>query len=483
MAMKTHSRRDFIRTMGTGTLAAITFPLRPRIANSAGDERPNILYIMSDDHAANAVSCYGSELSRYAPTPNIDRIAGEGMRVDNCFCTNSICAPSRAVILTGQYSHLNGLSTNFESFDCSQRTFPKLLRQAGYQTAMIGKWHLRCEPTGFDYWNVLPGQGAYHDPDMIEMGTKTKHSGYVTDIITDQSMEWLDRRDSTKPFLLMCQHKAPHMPWESDDKHADMFDDVTFPEPPTFNDDYDTRTPALTYHEQTIEDHLNYWMKWDVPDGLEGPERKSWLYQQYMKVYLRSIASVDDNIGRILDYLDRTGLAENTIVVYTSDQGFFLGEHGIFDKRFMYEEALRMPLVVRYPRGIRPGSVSTDMVLNLDFAPTFLDFAGVSVPGDMQGKSAKPIFGGVSPDDWRESFYYRYSEEWLAPPHCGLRTERYKLMHFYSIQAELQWELYDLENDPYETMNLYNNPDYASIRESLKRELERQRNAVGDTEF
>ena len=470
------SRRDFIRSCTAATAATVVGRgLVWGAADSEDRERPNLLFIMADDHAAHALGCYGSRINA---TPNLDRIAREGMRFENCFCTNSICAPSRAVILTGKYSHLNGVLDNRKPFDGSQVTFPKLLQEAGYHTAMIGKWHLQSPPTGFDYWNVLPGQGRYHNPEMIEMGEKKELQGYVTDMITDLSLKFIRNRPKGKPFCLLYQHKAPHMPWEPDEKHATMYDETVFAEPVTFNDDYESRASAVREQELSVEHHLNNWMKWDVPANLSGQARKDWLYQQYMKVYLASVASIDDNVGRVLDYLDEAGLADNTIVVYTSDQGFFLGDHGLFDKRFMYEEALRMPLLIQYPREIEAGAVNTDMVLNLDFAPTFLDFAGISMPSEMQGRCLRPILAGETPPDWRTSMYYRYYEEWLVKPHYGVRTERYKLIHFQDGVDE--WELFDLRDDPRELKNVYHEPGRAEVVESLKAELRRLREYYGD---
>jgi len=359
-------RRDFLKTVGFGA-ASLTMP-RGLFANELSGNRPNIVFIMPDDHAAHALSCYGSKINK---TPNLDRIAEEGIRFNNCFCTNSICAPSRAVILTGKYSHLNGVTDNRVKFDGSQQTFPKLLQKAGYQTAMIGKWHLKSEPTGFDYWNVLPGQGVYHNPTMIEMGQRKKYTGYVSDIITDHCLKWLKERKGSKPFCLMYQHKAPHRRWEPAKRYAKLYEDVDIPLPETFNDDYKTRSAAATAATMTIERHLTRSdVKMNPPKGLAGQALKRWKYQRYIKDYLRCVASVDDNVGRFLDYLDAAGLTENTVVIYTSDQGFFLGDHGWFDKRFMYDESLRMPLLVRYPKEIKPGSVNDDIVLASPSPPT-----------------------------------------------------------------------------------------------------------------
>ncbi|KPK75325.1 MAG: sulfatase [Phycisphaerae bacterium SM23_30] len=437
---------------------------------------------MTDDHAAHALSCYGSKINE---TPHLDRIAREGMRFENCFCTNGICAPSRAVILTSKYSHLNGVVDNRLEFDGSQQTFPKLLRQAGYETAMVGKWHLKSDPTGFDYWNVLPGQGAYHNPVMIEMGERKKYTGYTTDIITDHCLEWLKNRAGDKPFCLMYHHKAPHRNWQPDEKHADMYKGVDIPLPETFDDDYRTRSDAARQQEMTIERHfqITYDTKVEPPEGIEGYELKKWKYQRYMEDYLACVASVDDNVGRLLDYLEASGLAENTMVVYTSDQGFYLGDHGWFDKRFMYEEALRMPLLVRYPQMIKPGTVHDAMVLNLDFGPTFLALAGVEIPEDMQGESFAEILRGKRPRDWRRSMYYHYYEypgSHQVKRHYGVRTQRYKLIHFYyDIDA---WELFDLEKDPHELNNVYGDPAYIDITKELKAELERLRKKYGDSD-
>ena len=482
--MNKQTRREFLTSIGT---AAVSGGLLSRLPTSvaAGQienqrKRPNIIFIMTDDHAAHAISAYGSKINK---TPNLDRLAKEGVRFNNCFCTNSICAPSRAVILTGKYSHLNGVIDNAVEFDGSQQTFPKLLQKAGYETAIIGKWHLKTDPTGFDYWNILPGQGIYHNPVMIEMGQRKKYTGYVTDIITDHCLKWLKERSGDKPFCLMYHHKAPHREWEPDDKHAKLYEDTDIPIPETFNDDYKTRCPAASQQEMTIERHLNEKdLKMKPPEGLAGQELKKWKYQRYIKDYLRCIASVDDNVGRLLDYLGTSGLAENTIVIYTSDQGFYLGDHGWFDKRFMYEHSLRMPLLVRYPKEIKAGSINNDIVLNLDFAPTFLDFAGVAIPDDMQGRSLRSLLQGNAPKNWRTSMYYHYYEYpavHMVKRHYGIRTERYKLIHFYhDIDA---WELYDLEKDPNELNNVYDNPACADIVKQLKAELQQLRDQYKDT--
>ena len=458
--------------------------------------RPNILFIMSDDHAAHAISAYGSRINL---TPQIDRLARGGMRFGNCFAVNSICSPSRATILTGKYSHLNGV-TVFNRFDGGQPTVAKYLQATGYYTGMIGKWHLTSDPTGFDYWNILPGQGDYHNPVLIEMGEPQKHKGYVTDVITDYAIDFMKRRPKDKPFFLMCHHKAPHRNWQPDEKHAHMLDDIDIPEPATFNDDYSTRSPAATEATMRIDRDLTWNdLKLTPPAGLKGVELrkwqasvmtevtltnkqgqvvtltgealKKWKYQRYIKDYLRCIASVDDNVGRLLDYLDASGLAKNTIVIYTSDQGFFLGDHNWFDKRFMYEESLRMPLLVRYPPLIKPGTTASKMVINCDFAPTFMDLAGLDVPSDMQGRSILPLLRGTAPEDWRTSMYYRYYHypaDHRVQPHYGLRTETDKLIYFNKLDA---WELFDLKKDPRELRNVIDDPAYAATVKTLKAEL------------
>ncbi len=438
---------------------------------------PNIVFIMADDHAAQALSCYGSKINR---TPNLDRLAREGMRFANCFCTNSICAPSRAVILTGRYSHLNGVRDNCIAFDGSQVTFPKLLQQAGYRTALIGKWHLKSSPTGFNYWNVLPGQGRYHDPVFVDMGRRRKYDGYVTDVITDLSIDWLKQQDGKRPFCLLYHHKAPHANWEPDAKHARLYTDRDIAEPDTLLDDFATRTEAIRTHTLTLD--MNFMQRHrhpELPRPLEGAELRRWVYQRFIKDYLRCIASVDENVGRLLKYLDDAGLARNTIVIYTSDQGFFLGEHGMYDKRFMYEESLRMPLLVRYPRWVAPGSVAEPMVLNLDFAPTLLDLAGAPIPSEMQGRSFAAILQGETPTDWRRSMYYRFYESaYGAGPHHGIRTDRYKLIHF--LYGDYGWELYDLKIAPRELRNIYDSPDSAALVARLKVEMQRLQRQVGD---
>ncbi|ASV75567.1 Choline-sulfatase [Thermogutta terrifontis] len=466
-------------------------------AQKAKTQRPNILFIMADDHAYQALSCYGYGINQ---TPNLDRLAKEGMLFRNCFVTNSICGPSRAVILTGKYSHLNGYPTNDGLFDGTQQTVAKLLQKAGYQTAVIGKWHLGSDPTGFDHWEILFGQGPYYNPPMKTPQGRVVHEGYTTDIITDLVLDFLkNKRDPNRPFFLMYHHKAPHRNWCPGPQELDLYKDVTIPEPPTLFDDYATRGRAAHEQEMTIARHLTphdlklvpqmekftpeqaerFYKAYEAENeafkqaNLQGEDLVRWKYQRYLKDYLRCVAGVDRNVGRVLDYLDQSGLAENTIVIYTSDQGFYLGEHGWFDKRFMYEESLRTPLLVRWPGHTPPGSVCEKMVLNLDFPETFLDVAGVPIPEDMQGRSLKPLLEGKDPPDWRTSIYYRYYEypgPHMVHKHYGVRTERYKLIYFYEID---EWELYDLQKDPHELHNVYGDPQYADVVRELKAELTR----------
>jgi len=448
-------------------------------AEAAKNSPPNILYIMADDHAAHAIGAYGSRVNK---TPNIDRLAKEGMRFTECFVTNSICTPSRACILTGKYSHINGVPV-FNRFDGSQPTLAKHLQAAGYHTGMIGKWHLGSDPTGFDYWNILPGQGVYHNPTFIEMGQRKGHQGYVTDLITDFSMEFIKNRPAGRPFFLMCHHKAPHRNWQPDEKHARLFENADIPEPETFNDDYATRCDAAREATMRIDRDLQpFDYKKTPPEGLSPAELKHWKYQRYMQDYLACVASVDDNVGRLLDFLDQNGLAENTIVIYTSDQGFFLGDHNWFDKRFMYEESLRMPFLIRWPGRIKPGTACDGMILNVDFAPTLLTAAGQIVPADMQGRSFLPLLAGQTPKDWRTSMYYRYyhyPQDHRVQPHYGVRTERYKLIYFNKLD---QWELYDLQKDPHELQNVYNDPGRAETVKQLKAELYRLKKDLKDND-
>jgi arylsulfatase A-like enzyme len=466
--------------------------------------RPNILFIMSDDHAAHAISAYGSRINQ---TPHLDRLAKEGVRLNNCFAVNSICSPSRATILTGKYSHLNGVPT-FNRFDGSQPTVSKSLQAAGYYTGMFGKWHLGSDPTGFDEWMILPGQGVYFDPAFLDRNGRKVIPGYATDVITDLALEFLKNRPKDRPFFLMCHHKAPHRPWEPDAKHKAMFADRKIPEPATLRDDYATRTEAIRECQQKVfEDLTRRDLKLEPPAGMTGPARNQWLnvkptevevvengsnvllkrdalnawkYQRYMQDYLACIQSIDDNVGRMLDYLDQTGLSTNTLVIYTSDQGFFLGDHGLYDKRFMYEPSIRMPFLARLPGVVAANWVEDALAINPDFAPTFLDLAGQPVPGDMQGRSLVPLLKGVRPADWRTSFYYRYYHDpgdHNTRAHYGVRTATHKLICFWKTD---QWELYNLAQDPDEMRNLYRDPSQAATVAQLKAELFRLKKELKD---
>lgn len=472
--------------------------LAQRAGTNSTPARPNILYIMTDDHAAHAISAYGSKVNR---TPHLDRIAREGARMDAVFATNSICTPSRAVILTGKYSHLNGV-TVFNRFNGDQQTVSKLLQAGGYYTAMIGKWHLGSDPQGFDRWEIFPGQGSYFNPIMYSASAETTYTGrYATDVVTDRALDVLRRRPRGKPFFLMVHHKAPHRPWEPDSAHQHAYTASRIPEPVTFWDRYETRTDALRENKQRVANDLsNRDLKIEPPPGLAGAALTAWRaqapdsvvttidgrttvlrgealvrwkYQRYMQDYLATVQSVDDNVGRLLAYLDSAGLTRNTLVIYSSDQGFFLGDHGLFDKRFMYEESIRMPFLVRWPAQIKPGTVSRAMGLNLDFAPTFLDAAGLRMPSDMQGRSLLPVLRGRAPTDWRTSMYYRYYHDpgdHDTRRHYGVRTTTHKLIYFWQKD---QWELFDLVHDPYELHNLYGQPGMASLTAELKAELAR----------
>jgi arylsulfatase A-like enzyme len=471
--------------------------------------RPNILFIMTDDHSYQTMSAYDD---RFIQTPNLDRIAKEGVLFTNSFVSNSICAPSRAVLLTGKHSHLNGQINNFVRFDSSQVTFPKLLQAQGYQTAMIGKWHLKSQPTGFDHHEVLIGQGNYYNSDFIENGVRKRSEGYVTDVITDKGINWLENRDQDQPFCLLVHHKATHRIWMPDTALLDRFAGVEFEVPDNYFDDYagrlaaaehvmgiardmdlvydlkmlDTAGKLQTKYRRNYENmygRMNPAQKaaWDayyqpiidqfMDEGLSGEELALWKYQRYMQDYLKCVLSVDQNVGRLLDYLDENGLAENTLVVYTSDQGFYMGEHGWFDKRFMYEESLRTPLAMRFPKGFSSSGNIRQLVQNIDHAPTFLDFAGVELPQEMQGQSLKPL---LTRDEtgWRDAIYYHYYEfpnEHGTKKHYGVRTDRYKLIHFYEdIDV---WELYDLENDPHEMNNLLGKAGYEEITAGLQKRL------------
>ncbi|QZE13710.1 sulfatase [Halosquirtibacter laminarini] len=484
-------------------------------------KQPNIIFIMSDDHGYQAISAYGHHLNH---TPNIDRIANEGVLFTHGYVNNSICAPSRAAMLTGKHSFKNGKVDNFQRYDWSQDNVAKELRKGGYTTALIGKIHLKGLPQGFDYSNVLPGQGQYYNPEFIENGKQKKYHGYCTQVTTDITLDWLNnRRDKTKPFFLMYHQKAPHRTWMPDLKYLGKFDDVDFKLPANFFDTYEGKT-AAKHHEMGVLKHMDVVYdlkmldkegdiktkyrgyaqsmynrmdpeqrkKWDAyydpiikafkASKLTGEDLAKWKYNRYMRDYLSTVQSVDDGVGEVLEYLEREGLAENTIVVYTSDQGFYLGEHGWFDKRFMYEESFRTPILIRYPKGFKGAKIEDHLVQNIDFAPTFLDYAGLEIPKDMQGESLKSLLDG-SAKNWRDALYYTYYEypgEHSVERHCGVRTDRYKLIHFYYDSDT--WELYDLKEDPSEMKNLYGLPDYKEIQKAMHVKLDSLRAKYGDSE-
>lgn len=514
--MKRNEIAHSAKFLGIGSLAL----LAACQSKQEAPQRPNIIYIMSDDHAYQAISAYGHGLNE---TPNIDRLADEGALFSRSTVTNSISAPSRAVLLTGKHSFINGKVDNVQPFDWDQPNFPKLMRDNGYQTAMIGKIHLDGVPQGFDFSMVLPGQGEYYNPDFLIEGERVRKEGYCTDIITETTLDWLkNKRDPDKPFCVLYHQKAPHRNWLPAPDYLTLYDDVTFEPPATFFDDYEGRGSAAREQEMEIHGHARWghdfkmivdpygdstgfhrqlnrltpsqrenWLAAYTPKNeefkakyqdLSEEEIAVWKYNRYIKDYLRTIKSVDDGVGALLDYLEEAGLAENTIVVYTSDQGFYLGEHGWFDKRFMYEESFRTPLLIRYPKEIKPGTVIDDLVQNLDFAPTLLDYAGIETPEEMQGESFRDLAAGKT-DEWRDAVYYTYYEypaEHMVKRHYGVATERYKLIHFYYDIDE--WEMYDLETDPREMQNIYNDPNYADVREVMHRKLQELREYYGDSD-
>jgi arylsulfatase A-like enzyme len=525
------NRRTFLKCMGAGTISAAGIgchavsPATPPAA-----EKPNILFFFSDDHSLQTLGAYKSRMQAFIKkhniTPNIDRIAAEGMLFENSFVGNSICGPSRASILTGKHSHINGFKTNDDTFDAGQWTVAKALEAGGYQTAAIGKWHLGSLPTGFDDYHVLPGQGKYYNPDFIVKGFSdpVQIQGYCSDVIGDLTIDWLEqRRDKSRPFFLCSWHKAPHRTWMPHPRHFDLLENVEVPEPETLFDDYQGRTPFASEQEMTVRDHLNIaadlkvtapvvttsidtlrqavpptesmdtatieefrrmtpdqkqaWDAYYVPrnerfraQNLKDKDLLRWKYQAYLKDYIRCIKAMDENVGRVLDYLKQTGLDKNTMVVYSSDQGFYNGEHGWYDKRWMYEESLRNPLIVKWPNVTAPGSRCSQMVQNIDYAPTFLEVAGVHVPGQVQGKSLVPLLKGKRPNAWRNSILYTYYEEGIhnVPRHRGIRNERYKLIEFYANET---WEFYDLKNDPQEMKNQYSNPQYQQTITAMKQQL------------
>jgi len=503
------------------TLWMVSLLISCGTAEQKTENQPNIVFIMSDDHAYQAISAYGHGLNH---TPNIDRIAEQGALFTHSYVTNSICAPSRAVMLTGKHSFVNGKVDNLQAFNWDQDNFAKQLQNAGYQTAMVGKIHLNGLPQGFDYSNVLPGQGQYYNPDFIENGVKKQYHGYCTEITTEIALDWLkNKRDKQKPFLLLYHQKAPHRTWMPEKKYLDLFDKVNFTPPHNFFDDFENR-PVAAEHEMGIYEHMDlvYDLKmldeegelqtkyrrfaqnmynrmdsaqraaWDahykpiIEDfktrNLEGKELALWKFNRYIRDYLATIQSVDDGVGQVLDYLEEAGLTENTIVVYTSDQGFYLGEHGWFDKRFMYEESFRTPLLMSYPKEIKPGTIVDELIQNLDFAASFLDYANTPIPEDIQGESFRDLLNGKS-ENWRDAIYYTYYEypgEHNVQRHHGIRTKRYKLIHFYYDSDT--WELYDLEEDPSEMNNLYNDPEYAEVQKEMHQRLKEIRLKYGDSD-
>lgn len=502
-------------------IAAALTAVAPAATNAAAatpdvDSRPNILFILSDDHTSQSWGIYGGHLADYAKADNIRRLAREGMTLDNCFCTNSISTPSRAAILTGRYSHNNGVYTLSDTLDTSLPTIAKTLHDAGYQTALVGKWHLGSQPQGFDYYSVFHDQGEYRDPTFqdsdrpwpgnINYGMRVH--GFSTDIVTDKTIDWIKKhKDSDAPFLMCCHFKATHEPYDFPERNRHLYDGVVFPEPENMHDK-GPETNGRTFRGQPLEEIARRWSvasadpdKWwcrypELPFSVKGmapvPARKA-IYQKLIRDYLRCGATVDDNIGRLLDALDEMGLSDNTIVVYVADQGYFLGEHGFFDKRMYYEEAARMPFVIRYPKEIPAGKRNSDLILNVDFAATIADYAGVQPPEGSQGRSFRNNLAGSTPKDWRNSIYYRYwTHHAIRPAHIGVRTDRYKLMFLYgdpltmtgseNNPTEPSWEFYDLQSDPKEDHNLYGDPAYKDIITKMKKEMLRLRQETGDTD-
>ncbi len=512
------------------TLCLLTASLTAQ--QSLSGTRPNLIFVYSDDHAAHAISAYGSRLNQ---TPNLDRIAASGLRFDNAFCGNSLCGPARATIQTGKHSHANGFMRNGNRFDPGQATLSKLLQSVGYQTAVIGKWHLESDPVGFDHWMVLPGQGQYYNPDFLTVDGRQRIEGHVTDITMDLGLDWLQQRDEDRPFLLMCQFKAPHRNWMPAAADLGLYRDGDLPEPPTLFDEYEGRTASARHQEMTIAQHmyLHYDLlvpprqgeelqgedraypairarmtaaqraAWDAAYAKEdeafyredpqGKERVRWYYQRYIKNYLRCVAGIDRNVGRLLAWLDaRPEVKANTLVVYCSDQGFYLGDHGWYDKRWMYEESLRMPLLMSWPGKITSGRELSQLVQNIDVMPTFLDLAGVPIPADVHGMSMVPLLEDRQNVRWRDAIYYHYYESQavhMVPAMYGVRTERYKLVRYYEPQWNA-WELFDLAKDPQELRSVADDPAYAEVREQLAKRLMQLREqygddtgAVGDGEF
>lgn len=552
-------------------LSCIAVTAQAQQKAAAATQRPNIVYIMCDDHAFQCISAYGSPISKLAPTPNIDRIAERGMRFDRAFVENSLSTPSRACLMTGLYSNQNGQRQLGEGIDTTRTFFTEQLQQAGYQTAVVGKWHMGCDPKGFDYYHIYNDQGQYYNPQYRGTDTDGKYiveEGYSTDLTTDHALSFIEHRDTNKPFCLLLHHKAPHRNWLANTKYFGMYDNVTFPMPETFYDDYETRGSAVRTQKMSVTKDMRWEQDFKVPEMLDtanadswdsylslmnevnrmnpeqriawgkyyfprnrrllearltGKELDEWKYQNYIRDYMSVIKSVDESVGRVLDYLDSHGLTDNTIIVYTSDQGFYMGEHGWFDKRFMYEESLRTPLLIAYPGHIQPGTVCNKLVQNIDYAPTFLDLAGISKPKELPGRSLTPLFkAGDKVKGWRNSIYYHYYDYptyHMVRKHDGVRTDRYKLIHFYgeggldavkenkyqrqpgtrehgcmTYLTSLGYfepkdsavnynELYDLQADPHELNNLYGKPGYEKITKQLQKQLNDYRKSIGVDEF
>lgn len=552
-------------------LSCIAVTAQAQQKAAAATQRPNIVYIMCDDHAFQCISAYGSPISKLAPTPNIDRIAERGMRFDRAFVENSLSTPSRACLMTGLYSNQNGQRQLGEGIDTTRTFFTEQLQQAGYQTAVVGKWHMGCDPKGFDYYHIYNDQGQYYNPQYRGTDTDGKYiveEGYSTDLTTDHALSFIEHRDTNKPFCLLLHHKAPHRNWLANTKYFGMYDNVTFPMPETFYDDYETRGSAVRTQKMSVTKDMRWEQDFKVPEMLDtanadswdsylslmnevnrmnpeqriawgkyyfprnrrllearltGKELDEWKYQNYIRDYMSVIKSVDESVGRVLDYLDSHGLTDNTIIVYTSDQGFYMGEHGWFDKRFMYEESLRTPLLIAYPGHIQPGTVCNKLVQNIDYAPTFLDLAGISKPKELPGRSLTPIFkAGDKVKGWRNSIYYHYYDYptyHMVRKHDGVRTDRYKLIHFYgeggldavkenkyqrqpgtrehgcmTYLTSLGYfepkdsavnynELYDLQADPHELNNLYSKPGYEKITKQLQKQLTDYRKSIGVDEY
>lgn len=495
-------------------IAFVFFVLCCSNTKTKGHTRPNILFILSDDHTSQAWGIYGGILKDHVQNANIDRLADEGIVLNNAFCTNSICTPSRAAILTGQYSNRNGVYTLNDPLEPDSLNMAKLLNSNGYQTAIIGKWHLKKEPTGFDYYNVLYDQGRYWDPILRTKANFHKdpeqwdvHKGFSTDVITDLSLKWLDSIDSSKPFMLMTHFKAVHEPFDYPERFKDLYVNDTLPEPESLYD-FSLDTTGRTFvgqqlenlgwrYKQASDDPESWWCHYPglpfYTQDMDSISARSAIYQKFVKDFLRSGAAIDDNIGKILDYLDKQGLAENTIVIYTADQGYFLGEHGFFDKRLIYDESLRMPFVIRYPKEFEGGKRLDDIILNIDFAPLMADYAGVELPKTIQGRSFRQNLKGKTPKDWRQGAYYRYWQHApIRPAHFGIRNHKYMLAFFYGTPLDMTgsskettqpaWEFYDLQKDPSENRNVYNDPAYKDIIADMKKDLLKLREEYSDTD-